>query len=224
MTRFYAETIHSPDQIIPLLGKGERHWRKGYSAYELAHRWLEAEDGVPGTVRTVLDQAEEWREATLLEGFFERRTDLRSAGRPSQTDLLGVLRLSGGVGVLGIEGKVEEPFGPRVSEWLADGSAGKRRRLETLCTALGISPERAEPLRYQLLHRTGAALFEGEGYGAPHAMMLVHSFSTIRSGYDDFARIAEAIELPVTGPGNLANSLRIGQISLRIGVTSRLVV
>ena len=39
---FFAEPITRPEDIIPRLAKQERHWKKGYSAYELAHSWVGA--------------------------------------------------------------------------------------------------------------------------------------------------------------------------------------
>ena len=29
-----------PEDIIPRLGKGESHWKRGRSAFELSHRWM----------------------------------------------------------------------------------------------------------------------------------------------------------------------------------------
>ena len=84
--------------------------------------------GVPGPVPAVLHKAEEFRGMELVEGFFEKETGLRSRGRPSQTDLLALIGDGEGFAVLGVEGKVDEPFGPLVSEWLVDASANKRMR------------------------------------------------------------------------------------------------
>jgi len=198
------------------LGKGERHWKKGYSAYELAHCWLGAADGVPERIRVVLDQSKSWQGAELLEAFFELETDLRSKGRPSQTDLLGLFRLSGGLGVLAVEDKVEEPFGPLVDERLADGSPSKRRRLEVLCEAVDLAPENTKPLRYQLLHRAAAALFEAERYRASEAIMLVHSFSRSGSWYDDFARFSEALGLLAEGPNQVSGERFFGKTTMRL--------
>ena len=54
MSRFFcAQEIAKPEDVIPFLAKQERHWKGGYSAYELAHSWVKA-DGIPDPVRSVL--------------------------------------------------------------------------------------------------------------------------------------------------------------------------
>ena len=172
----FAEPITRPEDIIPRLAKQERHWKKGYSAYELAHSWVGAK-GIPDPVVAVLHQAEEFRGMELIEGFFEKETDLRSRGRPSQTDLLALIGDGEGFAVLGVEGKVDEPFGPLVSEWLTDASANKRARLSVLQETLGLADHNVSNLRYQLLHRTAAAIYEAQRYKVRRALMFVHSFS-----------------------------------------------
>ena len=156
---FFAEPIKRPEDIIPHLAKQERHWKKGYSAYELAYSWVGAK-GIPNPVVAVLHQAEEFLGMELIEGFFEKETDLRSRGRPSQTDLLALIGDGEGFAVLGIEGKVDESFGPLVSEWLVDASANKRARLSVLQETMGLADHDVSNLRYQLLHRTAAAVYE----------------------------------------------------------------
>ena len=103
----------------------------------------------------------------LIEGFFEKETDLRSRGRPSQTDLLALIGDGEGFAVLGVEGKVDEPFGPLVSEWLTEASANKRARLSVLQETLGLADHNVSNLRYQLLHRTTAAIYEAQRYKVP---------------------------------------------------------
>ena len=91
----------------------------------------------------------------LVEGLFEREVALGTKGRPSQTDLLALVRLADGYGVIAVEGKAREPFGPRLSEW--NDSPGKHARLESLCDELGLDPDGDGDLYYQLLHRTVSA-------------------------------------------------------------------
>lgn len=82
--------MRQPEDVIPHLGK-PIHWKEGRSAKSLADSWFSAND-IPREVRAVLDQAPEYRKATLVDAFLERCTSLED-GRPtaSQTDLLAIL-------------------------------------------------------------------------------------------------------------------------------------
>ena len=153
----------------------------------------------------------------LIEGFFEKETDLRSRGRPSQTDLLALTGDGEGFAVLGVEGKVDEPFGPLISEWLTDASANKRARLSVLQETLGLADHNVSNLRYQLLHRTAAAIYEAQRYKVRRALMLVHSFSEGHSWFDDFRVFADAIGTPVSGTNELSAEVEVEGVSLRLG-------
>ncbi len=124
----------------------------------------------------------------------ERRVPLPGGRRASQTDLFVLARSSDGLVTIAVEGKVEEAFGPLVSEWLTeDASPGKHERLAFLADRLGADPNGLGPLRYQLLHRTASALIEAKEFGAVHAVMLVHSFSPANAGLDDYRSFAKAL-------------------------------
>lgn len=211
---FGAAEIARPEDVIPYLAKGRGDWKKGYSAYELAHSWVAA-NGVPQSVRTVLDGDPTFRGAQPIEGFFERKVDLGTPGRPSQTDLLLLVKLRSGYGVIAIEGKVEEPFGPLVVEW-NDGSAGRMRRLARLCESLELEPEGVSDLRYQLLHRTASAIYEAQRYHCRQAVMLVHSFSRSGTSFDEFAKFTAAMNLPPVQPGQMSPPKVCGGVHLRL--------
>ena len=222
MNKFYhyASPITRPEDVIPHLARGERHWKKGRSAYELANAWVEA-GGFPNEVSVVLDMIPAFAGATLIKGLFEKETDLETPGRPSQTDLLALCRCAAGVGVIGVEGKVDEPFGDLVRNWMSDGSLGKKRRLAHLLEKLGLEQEQVMDIRYQLLHRTVAAFLEASRHGADIAMMLVHSFSPVHAGYDDFSRFAELIGAPVNRPGLASEEFKVAEMPFYLGwVTS----
>lgn len=215
MPAFYCtRKVTEPEDIIPFLAKGQLHWRRGYSAFELATSWVRA-DGFPPTVRAVLDTASEYRGAEFVEGMFERETDLGTRGRPSQTDLLALVRLPVGHAVIGVEGKVEESFGPIVGEW-RDDSPGKERRLKKLCETLGLEPTGVSDLRYQLLHRCAAAIYETKRLGWRHAMMLVHSFSAAQTSFEDFLTFASAVGAKLSGPNEVSSPIPCEGIDLRL--------
>jgi hypothetical protein len=220
MTRFYyAQELHRPEDVKPYLADVE-HWRPGFSACELATAWIRAEN-IPGSVRTVLNNDDVFAGCRLVEAYFERRVDLLTPGRPSQTDLLALVQLAAdGYGVIAVEGKAREPFGQVVSEW--NDGPGKQRRLDDLCARLGLEPAAASDLRYQLLHRTVAALLEAKRFGAREAMMLVHSFDPDDSSLSDYRRFAERLGLRGAEPNRVTGVKVLAGVTLRLGWVKQL--
>lgn len=173
----------------------ERHWKTGYSARSLAHCW-HASAGMPPEISAILQTAPIFGQSEFLLAIPEHQVALPGGGRPSQTDLWLLLRTPAALASIAVEGKVAEPFGPTVGEWLGEDGEGsntnKRRRLDGLCELLGLSGA-APDLRYQLLHRTASAVLEARRFLAAHAVMLVHSFSQEDAWYSDFERFARAL-------------------------------
>ncbi|QQS14616.1 MAG: hypothetical protein IPK81_10915 [Rhodospirillales bacterium] len=212
--------VHVPTDVRKYLAQAH-HWKVGFSACELATSWVGAGD-IPTPVRQVLDSAPEWQGAAFIEGNFEKQVDLRTPGRPSQTDLMVTMRLASGAGILAVEGKVDESFGPFVRE-LPD-TTGYGVRTAHLQRLLGVTPTDAGGLRYQLFHRTASALFEAERYAANHAVMLVHSFSKSDSSLPDFVTFATAIGMVGAGKGRLSEPRIFAgapSVSLRMGWVAR---
>jgi len=69
-------------------------------------------------------------------------------------------------------------------------SPGKRKRIGFIQSKLELGHV-PEDIRYQLLHRTAAAVVEAERFEAQHAVILVHSFSDSDMWFEDFARYAD---------------------------------
>jgi hypothetical protein len=214
--------LKSPEDVIPHLG-APHHWKDGRSAKLLIDQWWTAND-LPASVRSLLDQAEPWAGAEMLDAFAERCTSLED-GRPSpsQSDMLALLGLRSGLGVLSIEAKVDEGFDKTVSEWLGDGSKGKRVRLAKLLDLFGMTGSNVDSLRYQLFHRTAAAVLEARRYRAGEAAMIVQSWSIDRHGFGDFAAFSAAIGVGAAVEGILSNPIMVAGISLRLGWSSELV-
>ena len=217
MTKFNCngEPIAHPEDIIPFLAAQERHWRKGRSAYELAHSWMGADD-IPRVVADILATRPELVGLRLLEGHFERSTEIPGRGRASQTDLLAICNVPAGRVVIGVEGKVDETLGPLVRDW-DTGAPNKQVRLAGLLDMLGIARSDADDLRYQLLHRTAAALIEARAFGVDRAVMLVHSFDPRHAWFDDFSRFAERLGTPCPEPGKLSDWKNAAGINLSVG-------
>ena len=156
-----------------------RHWREGYSAMELARCWSEA-DGFPSSFQQSLD-CSKIGGLMLERGVVEHKTPVPGRGLPSCTDLMVFARSATGEQVVvGVEGKVDEVFGPRVGEWLEAGATEAHRenretRLSGLCDALGFVPPDVLNVRYQLLHRAYAALETAREVGAQSAVLAIHS-------------------------------------------------
>ena len=177
------------DQWAALLAEPTKHWRTGFSARTLAYSWQEAQ-GVPAEVRNALATSEALRGSELLLAIPEHQVSLPGGGRPSQNDVWALARANGQLVSVAIEGKVAEPFGPTLGEWLEQPSAGKSQRLAFLQSELGLTSQPVSSIRYQLLHRTVSAVLEAKRFGAPHAVMLVHSFSQEHQWFSDFAAFA----------------------------------
>lgn len=171
------------------LAEPDKHWKPGYSAQSLALTWHRSasasQSGIPQDVAAVLSGLPGLSNLELLLAFPEHEVPLPGGRRASQTDLWLLARSDGGLVSLAVEGKVNESFGPTLSEWLVDASDGKRTRLEFICKLLGIN-EPPLTTRYQLLHRTASAVLEAQRFLAPHAVMLVHSFSQSDTSLADY--------------------------------------
>jgi len=211
--------LSNPEDVINFLGKGRAHWRGEYSACETAHSWFQA-DGLPATIQSILQTDPVLSGAMLKKAYFEKQTDLDNLGRPSQTDVIAIVATNSGQAVLGVEGKVEESFGPLVSDW-NDYSPGKLRRLANLVERLGLKPSAAiGSLRYQLLHRTVATLLEAERFATTEAAMIVQSFSSKMSGFSAFEEFSSALGIPVTEAGRLSRPIKLGPTQIRLGWTT----
>ncbi len=192
MSRFFV-TPDSPEGWREGLAR-ESHWRVGYSAHSLAYTWHPA-DGFPPAVAAVLTGSP-LGPLELVTGIPEYKVALPGGDTASQTDLFVLARTADGARVaMAVEGKAEEAFGDAtVAAWRCEGSDGKKVRLKHLLAVLGlVDDDRIALLRYQLFHRTAAAVMEAERLHAPIAVMLVHSFSPTSRWYREFSEFAELL-------------------------------
>ncbi len=209
--------LTNPEGVIPFLGKGEKHWKKGRSAYEAAYSWFSTKD-LPDPIREIFKDEPVLRDAVLKKAIFEKRTKLDEFGHDSQTDIVAYLDAVGGPAVLSIEAKVDETFGPLVSEW-NDGGTGKLRRLVRLIDLLEIGLINIAHLRYQLFHRVAATVIEARKVGAKEAAMIVQSFDNKQTGFDDFRSFASAFGTPISGIGRLSPAKVLDGVTIRLGWT-----
>jgi len=169
-----------------------KHWRKFYSAYELAVSWESADPFLPREIQAWFGNS-----AELLAVIPEHKTRLPGGSRPSQSDALAFIRSENKVYAVAVEGKAHESFGPTVGEWRKDESAGKIERLKFICQTLGLPYPPANKIRYQLLHRTASAVIEAGRFHADCAAMFVHSFAykQPRENSDSFADFLSFLDL-----------------------------
>ena len=92
MIRRLHVPLTAPEDVVRHLGKQERHWKEGRSAHALATVWFE-HNSFPPRVAAALKSHPTFRSAELVDAFMERKVDLGSEGRPSQTDLLAIAGL-----------------------------------------------------------------------------------------------------------------------------------
>lgn len=192
---------------------GEKQWQEEHSAMALAYCWHEA-GGFPAPIGAMLEQA--LGQTKMLAAFPEYQVPLPGGGWPSQNDLFVLARSPQGLVTIMVEGKVEERFDQTVAQWLKEASDGKRQRLAYLAGMLKMETERFHPVYYQLVHRTVSALIEAERFGAPDAVMLVHSFSRTNRWFDEFAAFAALFDIQPQ-VDRLAFAGRFGGVDLHIG-------
>ncbi|MFN3314315.1 MAG: DUF6946 family protein [Hyphomonas sp.] len=216
--RLYGAPLIDPVHVKPLLRDPELHWKQGRSAYEAAHSWvpagLYANGGWPPKVSAAISGAPEWRSAKIVTGFFEHATALDTMSAPSNTDVLLVCNLGENLGVAAIEAKAGETFGERVQDWKT--SDGKARRYQWACDLFGVDAADCEALRWQLFHRTAAAVLEAERFCARHAVMIVHDFSGASASLNDFEAFADRLGASGNPLDGISDPIWVRGISLRL--------
>jgi len=191
---FYIPT-DGPTAWQALLRDPVKRWKTGRSARTLAYCW-ESAKGFPPEMSAVLGASEydDLHDLQFVAGFPEHEVPLPGGRRPSQTDVFVLATGDTGLVSIAVEGKVDEPFGDTVVDWLgSEPSPGKQKRLAYLCDLLGITTDNASTLRYQLLHRTASAIIEAKRFKAGPAVMLVHSWAPNLEGFDDYSAFVEAL-------------------------------
>jgi len=178
-----------------LLARPDRHWKPGFSAMTLARSW-EAAGGFPPEVDAIFRSSGQPNIVGLEPVLIvpEYQIALPGGRRASQTDVLVLARTATGLVTIAVEGKVDEAFGPTVSERRSENSEGVEARLKFLYQCLGL-PDVPGSIRYQLLHRTASAVIAAQQFFASTAVMLIHSFSSSDRWFDDFAAFAALLRL-----------------------------
>lgn len=173
------------------LADPEKQWKLGYSAMATALSW-EAADGVPDEISELFGKKTE-----LLLAIPEHKVALPGGNRESQCDVFALIKVDNKIYAVAVEAKVNEPFGPTIGEWMQNASNGKIERIRHICDLLGLETIPPGHLRYQLFHRTAAAILESERFKTDNAAMIIQSFSQNHKWFEDFYSFSEFLGLDV---------------------------
>jgi len=200
MSKIYKPTAGAADWQ-GFLADPKKQWRTGFSAKTLAHCW-DAANGLPTEIASILRPLGD--DLDLLLAIPEYKVALPGSARgESQNDVFALVRAGGKTLAVMVEGKVNEPFGETLGDWLQNASDGKRNRLAFMAKLLRVTLPLPNDIRYQLLHRTASAVIEAQRFNTDAAVMLVHSFSSERKWFEDFVRFASLFGVSVTTPNEL---------------------
>lgn len=218
MRKFYVPSS-GPESWKAFLADPEKQWKAGYSAYATANSWEAANGKFPTEVERIFESAGDKRveNLELLMAFPEWKVYMPPRGHPSQNDLFVLARNEQGLVSVMVEGKVAEPFGPTIAEWLKTPTPGKLNRFAFLKSKLGLEGELPVTIRYQLLHRTVSVIMEAERFCAGTAVMLVHSFSRDCMWFEDFKSFLGLFGIEAVVPGRLYLLLNNGRVTLFAG-------
>lgn len=195
------------------LADPDKQWKTGYSAKALAESW-EAQNGLPEAVGSLIKSVPRYAEKNLelLVALPEWEVPLPGGSEGSHNDVLALIGVGDDLMVAAVEGKVSEPFDRTIDEWFSKPSDGKRKRLEYLCGLLGMAFPPLGHLRYQLFHRAASAVIERGRFRAQAAVMVVHSFSGEKAGFDDYKAFVNEL-------GGSAEPDRMTEVGLPDGTT-----
>lgn len=148
MNRFYIPTTGVEDWRR-LLADPEKHWRTGFSARSLAYAW-ESAKGFPPEIQDLFTRSDPpFHDIELLLTIPEHKVLMPPyGGHPSQNDIFELAKDSDdNLIALTVEGKVSESFDKNLSEWNAEGSPGKQKRLAFIKETLGLAGEIPNTIR-----------------------------------------------------------------------------
>nr|WP_259547130.1 hypothetical protein [Heyndrickxia oleronia] len=137
-----------------------------------------------------------FHDVEVLLAFPEYKVPLPGGNASSQNDLYVLAKSKNELLTIMVEGKVSEPFGKTVENWLGKNPRdGKQKRLESLLNILGLHKESVGNIRYQLLHRASSAVLEARKVNARQSLILVHSFSETRKWFEDYVNFVNRIRM-----------------------------
>lgn len=77
---------------------------------------------------------------------------------------------------------------------MRNASKGKMERMRFICELPGLTEDPPDKLRYQLFHRTAAAVLEANRFKTDQAAMIVQSFSQEHRWLEDFQAFTNILD------------------------------
>ena len=194
-----------------------RHYVRGHSAYECAHRWHGIGARFPGEIEVILRESKQRLLSSLeiKQIYAEFPVWLDTHTTPSKNDLMIFAEGPGNRKVvLAVEAKCDETFAQPVDTWirtsdkpipraqrkLFKGASGpverKVRRLNFLNTILSTNIDADSTVRYQLLHRTASAVLTARQTYAEAAVVLIQAFTESERNFEDFQTFCNLLGFP----------------------------
>jgi len=181
----------------------------------VAQSWEAADGALPREIEDLLNTGIDsgLQGSELFLAIPEYQVELPGGSRPTQTDVFALVRTATSLAAIAVEGKVDETFGPTVD---AKRSEGAKARLTYLHQLLGLEATTTANLRYQLLHRTAAAIILAQRFRADSAILVVQSFGPEDRWLNEFEQFSSALGVRA-GKGQLMKVGERGGKTLHLG-------
>ena len=162
-------------KLAPPMG-GDKQWKVGRSAMELARYMTECYPKVPKEIENILLNFSV--ASAEFEWAAEYVTDFQSFGLGKGEGRNHDAFMFNSDIVVGIEGKADEPLGSQlIGDAIKTASENKMHRIKGMIQMLfGDAPENHQNIRYQLITAATAALLEATKKSVPKALLLVIIF------------------------------------------------
>lgn len=155
-------------------------------------------------------------DAELQFAIVEHRVPMPGGGYPSQCDVFALAHADQRDLAVAVEAKVNESFGPTIGDWLQAGGRNRAARLGGICDLLHLPYPPKNDLRYQLYHRTAAAVIEARRLRRPVAAMIVQSFSSKNAWLRSFQEFAACFGMDLDA-GTASETVLPDGLCLRMG-------
>lgn len=186
-----------------------RHYKAGFSAYEIAHSWKSSSKFFPDAINEVFRTCNIPIFANLRPDYVVAEYPVfldDTFHTPSKSDIFAFCsNFYGDRIVMAVEGKCLEPFGPRIQDWIVTSDfptarrqkmlfpesppiqPRKKRRLEFLNSLLPTKIAEDSCLRYQAVHRSASAIIEASKTSSIAAVVVIQAFRKSLDNYFDYS-------------------------------------